>query len=108
MADYNYETGRLQELAMIDKSAEYEVDYTFIGWDKETDKFVLVTASGCSWWDGDCDVEEYDSLEELDKGLCDADRQWYTTLKGAKTLCEVARERWFEIQAKDYGKALLD
>lgn len=56
---------QLQELAFIDESAEYEVDTNGIYYDPKTHKFVLLSCSGCSCWDGSYDEFQADSLDEL-------------------------------------------
>lgn len=50
-------------IASIDESEPYEVDQTAIFADG--DEWILATASGCSCWDGDWEVERYDSLDSL-------------------------------------------
>ena len=85
----------LIELAELDESASYEVDYTFVGLNKETGKFTLVTASGCSCWDGGCDVEEFDDLDSMEKSLVTEDRTYNPSLSGAKWVMEEAK-RTFE------------
>jgi hypothetical protein len=51
-------------LADIDESQPYEIDVTEIYQDA-AGNFVLVTASGCSCWDGDYDEETYTTYPEL-------------------------------------------
>ena len=51
-------------LAEDDRSESYDVDITAI-WQTPEGKFVLGTASGCSCWDGDYDLEEFDTLDTL-------------------------------------------
>ena len=86
----------LTELAMLDESADYEVDYTFIGLDEKTGKFALVTASGCSCWDGGADVEYFDDLDQMEQSLVTEDRTYNPSLLGAKSVMQEAKET-FEI-----------
>ncbi len=81
-------------LAELDESEDYEVDYTLIGYEKEMGKFVLVTASGCSCWDGEADVEYYDTLSDLQKsiGVFGKEREFNPSLKGAERAIYEAME----------------
>lgn len=54
-------------LAEDDRSESYDVDITAIY--RDGDKFLLATASGCSCWDGDYDVETFDSLDALAESI---------------------------------------
>lgn len=57
-------------LAGLDESAAYEIDVTEI-WRKDDGTFALLTASGCSCWDGDYDEESYATLDDLAAALVD-------------------------------------
>ena len=97
--DYDDITKELTELAMIDESASYyEVDYTFIGLDEKTGKFALVTASGCSCWDGGADVEYFDDLDQMEQSLVTEDRTYNPSLLGAKSVMQEARETYERIK----------
>jgi hypothetical protein len=98
--DYYRVTESLVELDQLDESASYEVDYTFVGIDKETGKFALVTASGCSCWDGDCDVEMFDNLDDMEKSLVRDDRTYNPSLSGAKSVMEEAKKTFREMCLK--------
>ena len=90
---YDY-TADLCVLAELDEGAAYEVDYTLIGYDKKVGKFVLVTASGCSCWDGDCYVEYYDSFADMHRslGVFGDDREFQPSLKGVERVMKEAME----------------
>lgn len=94
MSDYYKTIKEYDELASLDESADYEVDYTFVGFDKRTGKFVLVTASGCSCWDGDAYVELFDDLESMRKSLVTTDRTYNPSLNGAKAVMDEAEEEF--------------
>ena len=93
MRYYDYEQ-ELVVLASLDASEAYEVDYTLIGYDKKIGQFVIVTASGCSCWDGECDVEYYPTISDLFKslGIYGKDREFQPSLKGAEQLIEEVRK----------------
>lgn len=100
---YNYDTyeytwpfGAHEDVADVDESESYEVDQTQIVYVPSTDKFWLLTASGCSCWDGDWDAEEFDNLDVLFASLIDGradERQYTPSFKGAQTLREQA-SKW--------------
>lgn len=50
-------------MAFIDESQPYEVDQTAIY--ASENGFILATASGCSCWAGEWDVERYEDLPSL-------------------------------------------
>jgi len=83
---YSQYREELVVLSELDESEAYEVDYTLIGYDKKKGKFVLVTASGCSCWDGDCQVEYFDTLAEMHKslGVHGPDRDFQPSLMGVE------------------------
>lgn len=91
---------RYIELGSVDEGESYEVDVTQIYYDKLDKMFVLITASGCSCWDGDCDEEKFKTLEELEKSLVTDDRTYNPTLMGAKELIKEAKEKWTELATK--------
>lgn len=64
---------RLIELASYDDADSYEVDMGGIYYDKDSEKFVFASASGCSCWDGDWSTYEYNKLGDLAKDLVDGD-----------------------------------
>jgi hypothetical protein len=103
MNDIDNRQKELVELAWLDESEPYEVDHTGIYLDPNSGKFVLLTASGCSCWDGEYNEEEYDTLEDLEKSLnLDEDkRRWNPSLQGAKDLMKEARAT---LAAKDGGR----
>lgn len=80
-------------LAEIDESGGYEVDITAI-YQKPDGGFVLALASGCSCWDGEYDMEDFDSLDDIAASFRDQrtdSRRWLTTWKGADQLMAEAR-----------------
>lgn len=54
-------------VASIDESESYEIDVTEV-WRTPTG-FAIVTASGCSCWDGAYDTTKYDSLDAVIEAL---------------------------------------
>lgn len=80
-------------VAGVDESEAYEVDITEIWHDGA--KWHLLTATGCSCWDGDYDDEEYDSLEALAAAIgveSDIDRRYNPSLEGARKIVDEARQ----------------
>lgn len=92
MCDFYDRKDQLIVLAEHDDGGSYEVDITLIGLDKGTNNFVLVTASGCSCWDGSYDEESFDSFEALSKSLLDGDRRYYSSLKCSEALLTEAQQ----------------
>jgi hypothetical protein len=84
----------LVELAFIDEADSYEVDQCLIGFDKATGKFALITATGCSCWDGEADREDFNSLEELESSLINSDRTYSPSINGAKSLILEAKKTY--------------
>ena len=83
-------------VADIDESEPYEVDVTEIY--EHEGRFILVTASGCSCWDGDYETQEFDSLEAIANVLLDSVRDSYTynpSISGMKELMAQA-QKWAE------------
>lgn len=89
---YEERASQLRELAFIDESQPYEVDQTGIYVD-ESGVFVLLTASGCSCWEGEYNEEQFASLEALEISLLNDDRTYNPSLLGAKALVAEARGR---------------
>src|SRR5689334_13277882 len=94
----------LIELAFIDESYPYEVDQAMIGIDKTTSQFVLMTATGCSCWEGESTVEEFSSLEELESSLMNKDRTYNPSLKGAESLLQEAKLAYAKYMYKTFGQ----
>lgn len=63
---WHTERDKLIELSFIDEADSYEVDQAMIGLDKQTGKFVLIVASGCSCWDDEAEMKSFDTLDELE------------------------------------------
>lgn len=80
------------ELAVLDESESYEVDITEIHYDPETKEFLLLTASGCSCWEGDYSEERFKSLKALGESMIKEDRQYNPSFVGAKQLLIEAEE----------------
>lgn len=83
---------QMTELASVDEADSYEVDEAHIYFDPATGKFALLTASGCSCWDGDFEEEQYDSIDDIEKALTTREGTWNPTAEGAKQLIAEARE----------------
>ena len=84
---------KLEQLGFLDESEPYEVDQTGVFFDPKTNKYVLLTASGCSCWDGDFEEEQFDTLNELEESLMDGrQRQYNPALENVKTLMDEVRE----------------
>lgn len=83
--EYYSKRESLRELAFLDEADSYEVDETGIYTDEV--KFYLLTASGCSCWDGDYDEAVFDDFESLKNFLLSEDLPRYNpSLNGAKEL----------------------
>jgi hypothetical protein len=78
-------------IAEVDESESYEVDQSRIY--KSSDGFVLATASGCSCWGGDWEVEHFAELDALYMSIKLDDRQYNPSWKAADELHETAL-RW--------------
>lgn len=89
---YDDRAAQLRELAFVDEADSYEVDQTGIYVD-ENGTFVLLTASGCSCWEGDYDEEQFESLDALENALINGDRTYNPSLNGARQLVAEARNR---------------
>lgn len=96
----NYDRKRedLIELGILDESADYEVDITEIHYDPIKREFVLLTASGCSCWDGDYSEERFSTPKELLKSLLKEDRKYNPSFKGAKYLIAEAKSTYKELR----------
>ena len=84
-------------IACIDESESYEVDISEIYLNTKTNKFILVTASGCSCWDGEYEEEEYSSLKKMAKYLLSRDDRGYAynpSVKGAEDLIKMAEDNY--------------
>lgn len=78
-------------LSGVDESAPYEVDYTEI-WRAPDGSFVLVTASGCSCWDGDFDMQPFTTLDALAESLLGTERTYGNpSAINSQALVEAAR-----------------
>jgi hypothetical protein len=84
----------LVQLAEIDESERYEIDTTDICYDPDTKEFVLLTASGCSCWDGEYEEQRFGTFKALEDSLLGNgdDRRYNPSLKGAEQLLQEARE----------------
>ena len=87
----SYGLADITVLATCDQSEAYEVDETHIGVDDKTAKFVIASASGCSCWDGEYDVEEYDTLADLERALLLSERQYNPSLRSIAEIIQEAR-----------------
>lgn len=83
--EYDDRRASLRELAFVDEADSYEVDE--VGIYTDGGKFYILSASGCSCWDGDYDEEIFDDFESLKTFLLNEDMQRYNpSLNGAKAL----------------------
>jgi hypothetical protein len=82
-------------VAELDESQSYEVDITKIYFNTEINKWVLAIASGCSCWEGDYEVEEFDTLAELGQSMIQDDRQYNPSFRGANELLQQAQSSKF-------------
>lgn len=75
-------------LAHVDESQAYEVDQTMIRHDG--DEWILATASGCSCWGGEWDVERFDTLAALFESIgprgIEGERSYNPTFAGVEAL----------------------
>ena len=85
-------TSKIKVLAYIDESTSYEVDQAQIGYNPTLNKYVLMMASGCSCWSGDFNLEEFDTLDQLEEALLNRDWPYSPSLLGAKKIIAEARE----------------
>lgn len=81
-----------EELAVLDESADYEVDVTEIWYDPRAREFLLLTATGCSCWDGEYNEERFKSLDELERSLLKDERTYQPSFRGVETLIEQAKD----------------
>lgn len=90
--DYYKRLEGLTELAFLDSSAAYEVDYVGIYTDGEL--FYYISTSGCSCWDGsDWDEEVFNDFESLRKFVLGEDLPRFNpSLNGAKALIEESKK----------------
>lgn len=85
----------VEVLAEIDESAAYEVDMNAVVFDPKTKDYALLSASGCSCWDGDYDESShYATLDELENALVTGKEGtgYHPTLAGVEQLMREARE----------------
>lgn len=87
-------------LAEVDESAPYEVDQTYILWNQALNNFSLITASGCSCWEGDYEETVYECLDELYSAVLkdDPHYKYNPSLVGAKQLVEEAKITYDKIR----------
>lgn len=81
----------LKLLAFVDESEPYEVDYVGLYLNESSGKFIVVSASGCSCWEGEEDVQEFDSLDEVEKAFDRDGFAYNPSILGGKQLIEEAR-----------------
>jgi hypothetical protein len=92
--DYYERQKELRQLAFIDEADSYEVDEAGIYLDNNG-QFVLLTASGCSYWggsEGEYSEEVYETLDALEHALINEDRTYNPSLNGAHRLLEEAKQ----------------
>ncbi len=106
--DYYERVDELECLAFLDESADYEVDMTGIYTDKV--KFFVISASGCSCWDGDYHEEVYETFKDLkDSFKLDEVNPYQPSLSGVETLVKEAEMKIHgitEVTEETKGKPL--
>jgi hypothetical protein len=66
----------------------YEVDFGQL-WKTPDNKFIFITGSGCSCWDGEVAADFYDSLEEFKGSLNTTDtNRYYRSLTADQQLLD--------------------
>lgn len=90
-AEIGFINGEWELLAELDQSEPYEVDITAIY--RGAGKIILATASGCSCWDGEYDIEYFDTIDELAASVAVTgdDRRYNPSPKAAAELVAEAR-----------------
>lgn len=103
-ADWYEVSNKSIELSMLDWADSYEVDQAMIGIDKQTGNFFYMTASGCSCWGGEAEIDYYGSLEELEKDVMENEnkRESYISIGGDKKLIQDAKDKFNEICLKAF------
>src|SRR5690349_17681966 len=79
-------------IAIVDESEAFDVDIVEL-W-KKGDTYFLLTASGCSCWEGEFETRQYKSLDDLQADLRgpNSDSYMYNpSLAGLQQLIEQAR-----------------
>lgn len=79
-----------RQLAEVDESQPYEVDRTAI-FSTSEGEFILATASGCSCWSGEWQIERFKTLEEIENAWR-TDREYGFSYRTAVTLLDEARK----------------
>ena len=87
----------LTELAYIDEADDYEVDRCGIYFDPVANDFVVLTASGCSCWDGEAFEAHFPSLLAIEEGLQGRKASYNPSLKGIETLLTGARTTYAQL-----------
>ena len=95
--DYYDRVKELVELSSYDDSEAYEVDMGGMYWDESAQKYVYITASGCSCWDGDYSEGCYDSLSELLKTEKVDERAYRPSLATFERMAEEATLKAIEL-----------
>lgn len=88
--NYYDRQNELKQLAFIDEADAYEVDEVGIYTDGNI--FYILSASGCSCWDGDYDEEIFNDFESLKNFLLGNGEmnRYNPSINGAKSLIEEA------------------
>jgi hypothetical protein len=96
--NYGRERKELIELATIDESADWAVDYAEIFYDPDKKELVLLTASGCSCWEGEYQEERAKTWKALKEALLKGDTDYNPTIKGAEIVFKEAKEKFKELK----------
>lgn len=104
---YNDRCTQLIQLAFLDESEDWETDNTGIYLDMKNHKFILLTTSGCSCWDGDEDnyeeIEFY-SLEDLHAHLIKSNYDYNPSRKGIIVLIQEAIFNYLRFKKTKYNE----
>jgi hypothetical protein len=92
--DWDELVAPLKQLAFINEAVNsYEVDQTGLYYDPETKEFAIVSATGCSCWNGEAYIERCKTFEEVETALRTKDLlPLYLSLHGADELITEARK----------------
>ena len=88
--DYYDRIKQLVTLALQDNSAEYETDITGIFYNPSSGEFSVISASGCSCWDGMGIEYVFQSISDVKRFLFSTYLPFYITDDDADALVTVA------------------
>lgn len=92
------EYANLIVLSARDESESYKLDQSLIGLNKQTGKFGLMLAGGgcCCCWEGEAQIEYFDSLEDMEKELpsIEDNFKYYRSIKKSNEMLTQAKEQF--------------